>query len=171
MWLNSLLPRDRQISTDLGNDLRDGYALLNALDIILPGSVDVRRALKPTLGTPTQNLELSSKTVPCSSHGRVNVAPSLIDQACLHGSRSSSVSCCLTMYNNTSVDARPVLQKSPCLMSSTLRSGRRCTSRPSSRCTEGRRASKTATKRCWSCVRRCGCCWSTSDPRTFAMAK
>ena len=42
MWLNSLLPRERHISTDLGNDLRDGFVLLSALDVVLPGSVDVR---------------------------------------------------------------------------------------------------------------------------------
>ena len=42
MWLNSLLPRDRHISSDLSNDLRDGFALLSALDVVLPGSVDVR---------------------------------------------------------------------------------------------------------------------------------
>ena len=44
MWLNSLLPRDRHISSDLGNDLRDGFALLSALDAVLPNSVDVRPA-------------------------------------------------------------------------------------------------------------------------------
>ena len=42
MWLNSLLPRDRHISSDLGNDLRDGFALLSALDAVLPSSVNVR---------------------------------------------------------------------------------------------------------------------------------
>ncbi len=42
MWLNSLLPRDRHISSDLGNDLRDGFALLSALDAVLPNSVEVR---------------------------------------------------------------------------------------------------------------------------------
>jgi hypothetical protein len=70
MWLNSLLPRDRQISTDLGNDLRDGFALLNALDVVLPGSVDVRHALKLTLLASVPDSECS-KSVPilCLSYG------------------------------------------------------------------------------------------------------